>query len=85
MPHRLRELEQHFQRRSLVPELEQQSVELEQQRGLALRLHFLKPQIADSGRTGIDFPALGEIGRNLLFGRVTEDQKDLYEAIRQFI
>lgn len=31
--------------------------------------------IADSGRTGIGYPALGEIGRNLLFGRATEDQK----------
>jgi len=31
---------------------------------------------ADSGRTGIGYPALGEIGKNLLFGRETEDQKD---------
>lgn len=33
--------------------------------------------IADSGRTGIGYPALGKIGRNLLFGRTqSEDQKD---------
>jgi retron-type reverse transcriptase len=32
---------------------------------------------ADSGRTGIGYPALGEIGKNLLFGRTqSEDQKD---------
>ena len=32
---------------------------------------------ADSGRTGIGYPASGEIGKNLLFGRTqSEDQKD---------
>lgn len=81
----VRELEQQFECGSLVRQLEQQPDELEQQCGLAcgLRLH---PQTLnrDSGATGICCPALGEINRNLLFGRPLAENQEALSTMKRY-
>jgi len=66
----VQELEQQFECRSLEFELEQLSVEFEQQCEFTA-LTTVLPQILNrnSGTTGRVFPALSEINQNPLFGK----------------
>jgi len=65
-----RELEQQFECRGLEFELEQLSYEFEQQCWVPLRLQILKLKYEKVELQGCVFPALCEINRQHLFGRI---------------